>query len=100
VDRPSEHADDAAQVVVEELLRTAFSLGGVFTSLLEDMPEDAFPGEDHAAVLLEMMSGSARPAVEAAGDADCKATAALIGAVRGRILDDLRTVALLAGATE
>ena len=32
------------------------------------MPEDSFPGEDNAAVLLEMVIGSCRPATEAAGE--------------------------------
>lgn len=80
---------DAARALVEELLRTAFSLGGAFISLLEDLPSDAFPGEDNSAVLIEMLAGSSRPAVEAAGEADCRAATALIGAVRDRILDDL-----------
>lgn len=35
---------DAAQVLTEELLRTG--LGDVLGLLLEDMPDDAFPGED------------------------------------------------------
>jgi len=82
--------------LIEELLRAAFSLGGVFVSLLEDMPEDAFAGEDQAAVLIEMMAGSSRPAVDAAGEADCRAATALVGAVSDRILDDLRAAARLA----
>jgi hypothetical protein len=87
---------DAAQALIEELLHTAFSIGGVFVSLLEDLPEDAFAGEDQAAVLIEMLAGSSRLAVEAAGEADCQMAAALIGAVRVRILDDLRAAARLA----
>lgn len=87
---------DAAQALIEELLHTAFSIGGVFVSLLEDLPEDAFAGEDQAAVLIEMLAGSSRPAIEAAGEADCQMTTALIGAVRVRILDDLRAAARLA----
>jgi hypothetical protein len=87
---------DAAQALIEELLRTAFSLGGAFVSLLEDLPEDAFAGEDQAAVLIEMLAGSSRPAIDAAGEADCRVATALIGAVRDRVLDDLRTAARLA----
>jgi hypothetical protein len=89
---------DGAEALIEELLRTAFSIGGAFVSLLESLPEDAFAGEDQAAVLIEMMAGSSRPAVEAAGAADCQTATALIGAVRDRILDDLRTAARLAGS--
>lgn len=87
---------DAARVLIEELLRTSFSLKDVLASLLEDLPEEAFPGEDNAAVLLEMVVGSCRPAIEAAGEPNCWAAIALIGAVRDRVLDDLRTAAELA----
>jgi hypothetical protein len=33
----------------------------VLSSLLEDLPEDAFPGENSGAVLIEMVVGSSRP---------------------------------------
>lgn len=87
---------DAAQVLIEELLRTALALGDVLASLLEDLPAEAFPGEDNAAVLIEMVVGSCRPAIEAAGEAECLAATALIGAVGDRVFHDLRTAALLA----
>ncbi|MGB7587559.1 MAG: hypothetical protein WBM00_02505 [Solirubrobacterales bacterium] len=93
----ADRADDAAYVLIEELLRTAFTLSDVIASLLEDLPEDAFPGEDSAAVLIEMIAGSCRPAVEAAGEPGCWAATALIAAVRDRVLEDLRAVADLAG---
>jgi hypothetical protein len=87
---------DAGQILVEELLRTAFSLGDLLASLLEDLPENAFAGEDQAAVLIEMVVGSSRPAIDAAGEANCRTATALIGAVRDRVLDDLRAAARLA----
>jgi hypothetical protein len=88
---------DAAHVLIEELLRTAFTLSDVIASLLEELPEGAFPGEDSAAVLVEMVVGSCRPAVEAAGEPRCWAASALIAAVRERVLNDLRAAAGLAG---
>ena len=89
---------DAAHVLIEELLRTAFALSDVIGSLLEELPEGAFPGEDSAAVLVEMVVGSCRPAVEAAGEPGCWAASALIAAVRDRVLNDLRAAAELAGS--
>jgi hypothetical protein len=86
---------DAAQVLIEELLMTALGLGAVLSSLLDDIPADAFPGEDSAEVLLEMVVGSSRPAAEAAGETRCWEASALIGAVRDRVLDDLRAAAEL-----
>jgi len=94
-DRRADGAD-AARALVEELLRMAFDLGDVLGSLLEDLPEDAFPGEDNAAVLLEMVVGSCRPVIEASGESGCWEAIALIRAVRDRVFDDLRTAAALA----
>jgi hypothetical protein len=42
---------DSTQALIEELLRTAFSLQDIMGAFLEEMPEDSFPGEDNAAVL-------------------------------------------------
>jgi hypothetical protein len=88
---------DPARFLVEELLRTGLALTDLLSSLLEDLPEDAFPGEENGAVLIEMVAGSCRPAVEAAGEPTCRAATALVGAVRDRVLDDLRAAAERAG---
>jgi len=88
---------DAARTLIEEMLRTGFALTDLISSLLEDLPAEAFPGEDNAAVLIEMVAGSCLPAVEAAGEQTCRATTALLGAVRDRVLEDLRLAAELAG---
>lgn len=87
---------DAAHVLIEELLCTALVLSDVLGSLLEELPEGTFPGEDSAAVLIEMTVGSCRSAAEAAGERGCWAASALIAAVRDRVLDDLRAAAELA----
>jgi hypothetical protein len=94
----ADRAGDAAQVLIEELLRTAFTLSEVMGTLLEDLPENAFPGEDSAAVLIEMVVGTCRPATDAAGEPGCWAASALIAAVRDRVLNDLRAAAKLAGS--
>ena len=82
--------------LVEELLRSALALQDVIVGLLEDLPDGAFPGEDPALVLLEMVVGSAHPAAIAAGPRECRTATALVGAVRERVLDDLRRAADLA----
>lgn len=91
---------DAAQALIEELLRTGFALTDLLASLLEEIPEDAFPGEDSGRVLIEMLVGSSLPAIEAAGERQCWAAAALIGAIKDRVLDDLRAAAELARERE
>jgi hypothetical protein len=100
--RTSDHEDDVAlaAALVEELLRTAFALEDVLASLLEQLPEDAFPGEDSAAVLVEMVAGTCRPAVEAAGEPVARGAISLIGAVRDRVVHDLREAAARAGRSE
>jgi hypothetical protein len=86
--------------LVEEVLRTALALEDVMASLLEELPEGAFPGEDKARVLLEMVVGSVHPAASAAGEDGCRTTIALVAAVRERILADLREALRLAGERE
>lgn len=87
---------DAAQVLIEELLRTAFSLGSIYAPLLADLPEDAFPGEDPGAVLIEMLAGSSLGAAQVVDEADWRSTAALVKAVRESVLGDLRVAGQLA----
>jgi len=87
---------EATEELVQALLRTSLTLQDVFVSLIEEIPADAFPGEDSAEVLLEMLSGSACLAIEAAGLEISREATALIGAVMDRVLDDLRAAAALA----
>ena len=78
---------------MDEVLRTALALEDVISSLLVELPAGAFPGEDPARVLLEMVVGSVHPAARAAGVPDCRATIALVAAIRERVLTDLRIAA-------
>jgi hypothetical protein len=82
--------------LIEELLRTGFALGDLISSLLEDLPKGAFPGEQNTEVLIEMVVGTCLPVVAAAGERDCRAATALVGAVRDKVLADLRRAAELA----
>jgi hypothetical protein len=92
--------DDAALELVMELLLIGQILVDTVGCLIEDLPEDAFPGEDSARVVIEMVAGSARPALEAAGEASCREAAGLIAAIGESVLRDLRAAAALAGASE
>jgi len=93
-----EDEGDFAQALVEELLRSGLVLTEMLASLLEDLPEDAFPGEENGAVLIEMIVGSCRPVVDAVGEPNCRAAIALIAAMREKVVEDLRLAAALAGA--
>ena len=81
--------------LVEEVMLTAIALDDVMGALLDEIPEGAFPGEDNAHVLLEMVVGSVHPAARAAGTHDCRIAAALVAAIRERVLTDLHTAAEL-----
>jgi hypothetical protein len=87
---------EATDELVRALLRTSLSLQDAYVSLIEEIPDDAFPGEDPAEVLLEMITGSACLAIEAAGLEVSRTATALIGAVMDRVIDDLRAAAALA----
>jgi hypothetical protein len=91
---------ETTRELVDEVLRTALALEDVIASLLDELPDAAFPGEDNAHVLLEMVVGSVHPAARAAGPRDCRVATALVGAVRERVLADLRTAAELAKERE
>jgi hypothetical protein len=81
--------------LVEEVLLTAIALEDVMGALLDEIPEGAFPGEDNAHVLLEMVVGSVHPAARAAGTDHCQTATALVAAIRERVLTDLHTAAEL-----
>ena len=50
------------------VLRIGLMLEGVLTNLVEDLPDDAVPGEDNGVVLIEMLTGTIRPAATTAGE--------------------------------
>jgi hypothetical protein len=91
---------EATRALVEEVLRTAMALEDVMVSLLDDLPDGAFPGQDPGLVLLDMIVGSVHPAAVAAGARDTRTATALVVAIRERVLADLRAAATLADERE
>lgn len=92
------HADDRDEIreFVETVLRTGFMLTDLLGNLVDALPEDAFPGESPAGVLVEMLTGSIRPVADAAGPHAVRDATALLGAMGDRTLMDLRAAAELA----
>jgi hypothetical protein len=86
---------EATRDLVEEVLLTALALEDVMEALLAELPDGAFPGEDNAIVLLQMVVGSVHPAARAAGPGDCQTATALVAAIRERVLTDLHRAAEL-----
>lgn len=93
---PYEDDRDQVREFVETVLRTGFMLTDLLGNLLDALPEDAYPGESPAEVLVEMLIGSVRPVADAAGPHAVLDATALLGAMADRTLDDLRVAAELA----
>ena len=91
---------DPIRAFVTELLRSGIMLADVLADLLEDLPDDAFPGEETAEVLLDMVTGSIQPAAQAFGVEMVREATALIGASADRVLQDLHAAADLARARD
>ena len=82
--------------LVQEVICTALALESVISGLLEDLPDDAFPGADPGVLLMQMIVGTAHPAAAVAGVRDCRSAIALVVAIRERVLADLRRAVDLA----
>jgi len=91
---PVPYAD--VRALAEAVLRTGVTLSDLLANLLEELPEDAFPGECHVDVLIEMVAGTIAPAADAAGAATVRHATALLGALRDRVAAHMRAAIDLA----
>jgi hypothetical protein len=91
---------DYVRDYVEEVLRTGIMLSELLADLIESLPTDAYPGESHADVVLEMLIGTIRPVADDAGERSVRSAAELLARSRAQTLADLRRTAELAGRRE
>ena len=89
-------APEHARALVEEVLRVGMTLFDLVSNLIDMLPADAYPGEDTGEVLVSMVTGSIQPAADSAGETLVREATALVGAVRDRVIADLRRAAELA----
>ena len=82
--------DDFVSAFVWQCLRTGLMLEGLLANMLEELPEDAFPGEDNAEVLIEMLTGTIRPVAEAAGEGVVWDAVELLRDASEKVIADLR----------
>ncbi len=87
---------DDVRALTEQTLRTGTMLSRLVGDLLDELPDDAFPGEDEVEVLFEMLVGTILPVAEAAGHEHVRGATALLGAMSDRVLADLRAAMELA----
>ncbi|HTX30853.1 MAG TPA: hypothetical protein VMD09_05675 [Solirubrobacteraceae bacterium] len=91
----SSEATDQVEEFTIGILRAGSMLFGVASDLIEDLPEDAFPGEDTAAVVIEMLVGTIRTAVESADPQDLERATELLAMACDRVLEHLRLAVAL-----
>jgi hypothetical protein len=90
---------DYVRDCVEEVLRTGFLLIVLDDNLVDNLPENAFPGERNAEVMLEMLIGTIRAAVGGC-EKSVRSAVALFAACKTRTLTDRERNAGLARRRE
>jgi hypothetical protein len=86
----STHADDHIDSFVLGLLRTGWMLFELTSNLIEATRADAYPGEEPAAVVLEMICGTIRTAIGPADPRDVRRACELIDEAGARVIEHLR----------
>ena len=82
----SEHIDR----FVHKLLGTGMMLSELASDLIDALPDDAYPGEEHGAVVLEMLCGTIATALESVDPRDVRCATQLIDLAGERTLEHLR----------
>jgi hypothetical protein len=88
-------ARDWCRDFVMEMLRTGVMFTDLVADLIESLPDDAFPGESITEVVIEMLTGTLRPVIDAAGERSVRSAVALLTASQDRTLADLERLAEL-----
>lgn len=81
---------DHASAFTLELLRAAVMLTGLADDLLDAIPPDAYPGEEPAAVFIEMVSGTIATAVSDTDPDDLRRATELIARACARVVEHLQ----------
>jgi hypothetical protein len=84
------HAGQGIDDFVLALLRTGYMLSGLAADLVEALPADAYPGEDTAAVVIEMICGTIATALESADPGAVRQATELIELASTRTVEHLR----------
>lgn len=82
--------DDHLEQFVIKLLSTGSMLSGVIRDLADALPSDAYPGEEPADVVVEMVYGSIAIALRAVDPEDLETATRLVDLAGKRVLKDLQ----------
>jgi hypothetical protein len=88
MDKPC--TDDHIQVFVFGLIRTGLMLTDLASDLTDALPADAYPGEEPAAVVLEMLCGTIATALGAVDARDVRRATEIIDLAAERTREHLR----------
>jgi hypothetical protein len=91
----SESTGDAIDDFALELLRTGYMLEGMAADLAETLPATAYPGEEPAAVVMQMITGSIRTALTEADVSDVQRAVELMQEAADRVIEHLRVALAL-----
>jgi hypothetical protein len=84
------------RALVEEVVSVGLALSDLLATLVEELPDDAYPCENPAEVLLQMVTGSLQSVADSAGERAVREATALVGAIFDRVIADLKEAARLA----
>ena len=86
----SANTQDAIDGFTLELLRTGNILAGLAADLIEALPAEAYPGEELAEVVMEMITGTIRTALVEADQNDLQRAVELMREAVDRVIEHLR----------
>jgi hypothetical protein len=81
---------DHVGAFTQELLRSGCMLSGLAADLVEALPPDAYPGEEPANVVIEMVVGTIRTALGGVDERELERATDLIAAACDRVLEHLQ----------
>ena len=86
----STESEDHAAEFTKELLRAGDILYGLATDLVEAVPQDAYPGEAPAEVVVEMMVGTIRTFLDGVDPGEVRRASDLMSGACDRLLEHLK----------
>jgi hypothetical protein len=83
-------SEDRVAAFTLELMRTGHMLSNLGADLVESLPDDEYPGESPAAVVIEMVVGTIRTSLADADEGELERATELIVDARERVLEHLQ----------
>jgi hypothetical protein len=85
-----QNGNDRVDYFVLVLLRTAAMLCNLVDDLVDALPDDAYPGEDHDSVVVEMIGGTIATALRSIEPGDVACATEVIELASDRVIEHLK----------